>query len=66
MRENIKVKFERIRELKSLLKSTDYKAIKYAEGELSFDEFAPTRAERAAWRAEINALQNELKAMSNK
>lgn len=54
---------KRISVLRGELRRTDYKAIKYAEGELSFDEFAPTRAERAAWRAEINDLQAELKAM---
>ena len=62
MNETIKEIINRISEFKSLLKSTDYKAIKYAEGELSAEEYAPTLAERRAWRAEINELQAELKA----
>lgn len=48
---------EMIRDLKRFLKDTDYKAIKYAEGELAEEEFAPTRAKRAGWRAEINRLE---------
>lgn len=48
---------ERIAELKRLLAQTDYEAIKYAEGELSAEEYAPYKAERAQWRAEINELE---------
>ncbi len=59
----VREKYRRINELKSNLKKTDYKAIKYAEGELSAEEYAPTLAERKAWREEINALQAEIKAM---
>ena len=66
MNENIKTKIKRIRELRGLLKSTDYKAIKYAEGEITATEYAPTLTERRAWRAEINALQTELRVMSGK
>ncbi len=50
--------------LKSKLQSTDYKAIKYAEGELSAEEYAETLAQRRAWRAEINALEAEIKAIT--
>lgn len=49
-------KQNRIDELKSLLASTDYKAIKYAEGEITAVEYAETKAQRRAWRAEINSL----------
>lgn len=59
-------KINRVNELKSNLKHTDYKAIKYAEGEITASEYAPTLAERRAWRAEINALQTELSVMSGK
>lgn len=55
----------RIGGLKSKLQSTDYKAIKYAEGELSAEEYAETREQRRAWRAEINALEEELAALGN-
>ena len=51
----------RIIELKQKLKETDYKAIKYAEGELSVEEYAETKAQRRAWREEINKLEEELK-----
>ena len=47
---------ERILELKSNLASTDYKAIKIAEGSATKEEYAEDIAERQAWRAEINAL----------
>lgn len=50
----------RISELKRLLSETDYKAIKYAEGLLSEEEYAEARAERQAWRNEINALEAQL------
>lgn len=50
-----------ILQLKRNLQKTDYQAIKYAEGELTEEEFAPIKAERKAWRAEINALEEELK-----
>lgn len=53
----------RIGGLKSKLQATDYKAIKYAEGELSAEEYAETREQRRAWRAEINALEAEIKAI---
>ena len=48
--------------LKSKLSSTDYQTIKYAEGELSAEEFAPIREQRRQWRAEINELEAQLKA----
>ena len=51
-------KYERIDELKKQLADTDYLAIKFAEGELTAEEFAPMKAQRKAWRAEINELEN--------
>lgn len=50
----------RIIELKSNLRSTDYLAIKYAEGQLTADEYATTKAQRQAWRDEINALEAQI------
>lgn len=47
----------RIQELKAKLAATDYQAIKYAEGEMNAEEYAPIKAQRAEWRAEINALE---------
>lgn len=47
----------RIEELKTLLKESDYKAIKYAEGLFTDVEYAPIKAMRQSYRAEINALE---------
>ena len=51
---------ERIAELKRKLSKTDYQAIKYAEGFISEADYAPIKAQRQAWRDEINALETEL------
>ncbi len=51
-------KYERINELKKQLADTDYLAIKFAEGELTAEDFTPIKAQRKAWRAEINDLEN--------
>ena len=48
---------KRVRELKKLLADTDYKAIKYAEGVLSEEEYAVVKEQRIAWRKEINELE---------
>lgn len=50
---------ERIEMLKIELASTDYKAIKYAEGWMTEEEYAPIKAERQAIRDEINALETQ-------
>jgi len=50
-----------IAELKANLAKTDYQAIKFAEGELSEEEYAPIREDRKAWRAEINEKEEILK-----
>ena len=52
---------KRINELKGLLYSTDYKAVKFAEGELTEEEYAETRTLRRAYREEINQLEETLK-----
>ena len=56
----IEQKKARIAELKQLLADTDYKAIKYAEGEISEEEYAEVKAQRQAWRDEINQLEAEI------
>lgn len=50
-------KVERIKELKHLLADTDYKVIKYSEGLISEKEYAEVKAQRQAWRDEINQLE---------
>ena len=49
---------KRIEELKALLKESDYRAIKYAEGYYSEQEYKPFKEQRQAYRDEINSLLN--------
>ena len=49
---------KRIEELKALLKDSDYRAIKYAEGFYTEQEYAPYKEQRQAYRDEINSLLN--------
>jgi len=53
---------QRIAALKRKLAKTDYKAIKYAEGWISAEDYAPIKAERQAIRDQINDLEAELEA----
>lgn len=46
-----------IRDLKAKLKSSDYKALKHADGALSDEEYEEAKRERQDWRDQINALQ---------
>ena len=46
-----------ITQLKKLLSDSDYKAIKYAEGQISESEYASVRAERQGYRDRINELE---------
>lgn len=50
---------EQIEILKQNLKDTDYKAIKFAEGFISAEDYAETKALRQSWRDEINRLESE-------
>jgi DNA-directed RNA polymerase subunit L len=50
----------RIAELEQMLKDTDYLAIKNSEGCFTEEEYAPIKAQRQAWRDEINALEAEV------
>lgn len=63
MTNNIEKMERRIYALKIMLRRTDYKALKYAEGEMSAEEYAPILEERRTWRVEINALEAELAAL---
>ena len=51
---------KRINELKQLLKETDYRAIKYAEGCYTEEEYKPYKEQRQAYRDEINELEATL------
>ena len=46
--------------LKQLLTNTDYLSHKYADGALTDDEYAETKAKRQAWRDEINEYEAQL------
>ena len=46
-----------IQQLKKQLSDTDYKAIKYAEGQISEEDYASVRAERQGYRDRINELE---------
>ena len=50
---------QQILDLKQMLTDTDYQAIKYAEGWLTDEEYAPIKEQRQEWREEINRLENE-------
>ena len=52
--------WERIEELKAQLAESDYKALKFAEGWITAEDYAATKAERQALRDEINRLEEEI------
>lgn len=54
-----KLKNDAINELKKHLSDTDYQAIKYAEGQITEEDYAPIKEQRQAWRDEINRLEGE-------
>lgn len=52
-----------IRALKQLLSQSDYKAMKYFEGQLSEEEYSNVKEQRKMFRAKINRLESELENM---
>lgn len=50
----------KIQELKRKLASTDYQAIKFAEGLIGQEEYDDIKAQRQSWRDEINILESHL------
>lgn len=48
-------------ELKEELNATDYKAIKYAEGVMTDEDYQPVGIQRQAWRHRINELEELIK-----
>jgi hypothetical protein len=50
----------KIKKLKEQLSATDYQAIKYAEGWLTEEEYAPIKTQRQSYRDEINQLEKML------
>ncbi len=58
--DTVQLKLIRIHVLKNKLQQTDYQAIKYAEGQISEQDYAPIKAQRQSWRNEINELEEEI------
>lgn len=54
-----KAQMQRISQLKAYLNSTDYQAIKFSDGAISEEDYAPIREQRKEARAEINAIEAE-------
>ena len=52
------LKLQKLREIQAELTSTDYRAIKFAEGALTAEEFFPTKARREVLRAGYNAVES--------
>ncbi len=52
---------ETIAELKEQLSATDYKAIKFFEGWISEEDYAPVKALRQALRERINMLERTIR-----
>lgn len=55
-----KMKDAQIAELKQKLTDTDYKAIKYAEGEYTDEDYTLVKEMRKEWRRAINELEEQL------
>ena len=58
--DNRQVVKREISELKRKLSDTDYKAIKYAEGFLTEEEYKETKAQRQMWRDRVNELESKI------
>lgn len=54
-----KEQYAEIAELKQKLADTDYKALKYADGVLSREEYEPVRKQRQKWRDRINEIEKD-------
>lgn len=60
VRKNKEKNIKLINDYKRKLKETDYKAIKYAEGVMSLEEYAPVKIEREMYRSKINELEKSI------
>lgn len=49
--------------LKQILTSTDYKALKFAEGQISAKDYESTKQQRQSLRDKINELEAELETI---
>jgi len=51
--------------LKENLLATDYQAIKYAEGEITIQDYEAIKLQRRTWRIQINELEQQIKNIEN-
>lgn len=56
----------KIEELKEKLLKTDYKAMKYAEGLITEEEYLPIKEERQEYRNKINEYEELIKKLESK
>ena len=65
--DEMKISFYRFKidELKIKLSQTDYKAIKYAEGLISEEDYMPIKNDRQIYRHEINEYEDLIKELEN-
>ena len=54
-----------ISELKQLLTQSDYKALKFAEGWITTEQYTDVLNQRQAWRDEINSLTERLEQLDD-
>ena len=54
-----------IGKLKRNLDNTDYQAIKFFDGEMSAEDYAPVKEQRKGWRKDINNLEKEIETEKN-
>lgn len=51
-----------LNQLKHRLEETDFKAIKFAEGVITYEQYQPIKKERENWRKRINEIEKKLGA----
>lgn len=57
--ENLKIA-AKMQECKAQLDATDYQAIKFSDGAITEEEYAPIRIQRQAWREKYRALAKQI------
>ena len=57
---DVEIAEQRISELKVMLSNSDYKAIKFAEGLISQEDYVEIKNQRQYWREQINLLEKTI------
>jgi hypothetical protein len=55
----------RLNAVRQLLDGSDYKAIKHSEGAITDGEYATVKAQRQAWREEVNSLEAAIRELES-